>query len=671
MKKKLLLVAVMMAILACLFVLSVSAAGSTTDEFGIAETLDGIPVDLTDTTSRVVLKGSDGLFRTFPSSYIYFKTGAGNWSWRGEAKCTFEYINTALGLTEENAYTIDSIIRIEVPDDLKYIEGFSGKVNLKEMYFSPTSEMTNMRPMGNKCGIEKITMPPKQTSYPEFLFHTCPNLTTVIFYENENLTSLPKEMFKACTSLVEFTFPSSVTSMGASFFSGCTSLKRVTLSPGITSIGNSFSYLKNLEYVNTENITSFSNKAFQDCEKLDGIVINEAVATIPNDFCKNCKSLTSIVIPSNVTAIKGYAFDGCYKLTSVTNYAENITSIDGNAFSGCPITEFNFPDNLTSIGQYAFSGAQFTEVDLPSTITSLGTGCFQGCTKLTYVRIPELVEQVPHDFLKGTQSSQITIVVPKGCTSIYSQYSLVNSGITKIIFTGSMDDDFVADVQKQASGWVSKIVCENHCDHYYDGVHEEDNNPCVINCTRCNSVNQPEKNPEHSISTTITYVSFAKDGEKITGCVNEGCTHKTTETAPALFTCTGFSASQTGTNGIVLGFKVNQEAIDTYTSATGNTIKYGVFVGTQASLGNSDLSDESLSDKVIIAEIKQTDFAVFDIKIMGFETEDQKSASLAIGGYVAETDDEGTTYSYMQLGTPSEGERYCYDTYNNIVSALN
>ena len=154
--KKLFLFALTVALVACFFALGVSAAGSSSDEFGTAETLEGIPVDLTDTTSRVVLKGSDGLFRTFPSAYIYFKTGASNWNWRGEAKCTFEYINASLGLTGDDAYTIASVIRIEVPNDLRYLEGYSKQANLKEVYFSPDSEMTNLRPMGSGCGIEKI-----------------------------------------------------------------------------------------------------------------------------------------------------------------------------------------------------------------------------------------------------------------------------------------------------------------------------------------------------------------------------------------------------------------------------------------------------------------------------------------------------------------------------------
>ena len=221
MKKKILVFSLILAMLVCIFAISVSAEGSESDAFGTAETVDGIPVDLNDTTSRVVLKGADGLYRTFPSAYIYFKTGSGNWNWRGEAKCSFDALNTALGLEGDNAYTIDSVIRIEVPDDIRYIEGYTGKANLREMYFSPNSQMTNMRPMGAGCGIEKITLPPLQTSYASYLFHTCPNLVDVIFYDNVNITSLPAEMFKACTSLKTVTIPEGVTSLGSGFFAGC------------------------------------------------------------------------------------------------------------------------------------------------------------------------------------------------------------------------------------------------------------------------------------------------------------------------------------------------------------------------------------------------------------------------------------------------------------------
>ena len=661
--KKLFLTALLVALAACLFALGVSAAGASTDEFGTAEALEGIPVDLTDTTSRVVLKGSDGLFRTFPSSYIYFKTGSGNWNWRGEAKCTFEYINAALGLTEENAYTMDSIIRIEVPNDLRYLEGFNGKANLKEMYFSPNSEMTNMRPMGSGCGVEKITMPPKQTSYASYLFHTCPNLTTVIFYENENLKSLPTEMFKACTSLEEFTFPSSVTSFGGSFFSGCTALRRVTLSPGITSIGTTFSYLANLEYVNTENITSFSNKAFQSCSKLNGIVINEAVTSIPNDFCKGCSSLTSITIPSKVTEIRGYAFDGCSSLTSVTNNSTVLKEIHGNAFSGCPMTEFKNTGALVSIGQYAFSGAKFTSIDLPNTITSLGQGCFEGCTNLTYVRVPELVTQIPHDFLKSTSGSKITLVVPKGCTSIYSQYSLQNSGVQTIIFTGDENSEFVASVTEKASGWVSKITYGNHCEYYYDKVHIESDNPCVSYCSRCGETVVKE-NPAHVIVTTITYVSFDVDGEKVIDCTNEGCPYHEEKVAPALFTVFGDSMCIFD-EGVTTCYQVNQAALKDYKDTMGVTLEYGVFAIKYENIGEAGILE---SNGLLSYETSKQSFDMFEIKLTGFVSDREKTAKISMGAYIVEKIGEEKSVSYIQTAEPNEGEEYSYFVYNNLIN---
>ena len=666
-QNKLLLILLMVALCTLTFAIAVNAQGIASDEFGTAETLEGIPVDLTDTASRVVLKGADGLYRTFPSAYIYFKTGSGNWNWRGEAKCDFSYINNALGLTEENAYTIDSVIRIEVPDDLKYIEGYSGKVNLKEMYFSPNAEMTDLRPMGNGCGVEKITMPPKQTSYASYMFHTCPNLKTVIFYENENLKSLPTEMFKACTSLEEFVVPDSVTSLGGSFFSGCSSLKRVILSPGITSIGTIFSYLASLEYVNTENITSYSAKAFQGCSSLDGIVLNEAVTSIPIDFCHGCKSLTSITIPSNVTIINGYAFNGCTKLTTVINKSDKLTAIYGNAFASCPITEFYFPDGIKELGASSFIGAQFTSIDLPNTITTLGTAVFQNCSKLTYIRLPESLTEVPHDFIKGTIGSKITIVVPMGCTGIYSQFSLQNSGINVIIYTGSAKDAFVASVQSKASGWVSKIVYENHCDHYYNSVHVNDTNPCVINCDRCKAYGVAKENPVHTEEIRVTYVSFAKAGEKVVGCGNEGCSYGTSYVLDPLFICQGYSASEAG-NGISLGFKVNNEAAYEYKTLTGNAIKYGVFAVSQSRLGENVIFDESgnVTEGVICAEIKATEFTAFDIKVVGFSDEN-KSSLLALGAYVATTKDGVTTYSYMQESEPNEGQKYHFVSYNEII----
>ena len=59
-------------------------------------------------------------------------------------------------------------------------------------------------------------------------------------------------------------------------------------------------------------------------------------------------------------------------------------------------------------------------------------------------------------------------------------------------------------------------------------------------------------------------------------------------------------------------------------------------------------------------------FVAFELKIVGF-ADNQKDVKLALGAYVAVTDGETTEYSYMQVGSLGENEKYCFVSYNDIV----
>ncbi|MBQ8145247.1 MAG: hypothetical protein IJ039_00540, partial [Clostridia bacterium] len=60
----------------------------------------------------------------------------------------------------------------------------------------------------------------------------------------------------------------------------------------------------------------------------------------------------------------------------------------------------------------------------------------------------------------------------------------------------------------------------------------------------------------------------------------------------------------------------------------------------------------------------------FALKIIGFTTDDHKKASIAMGAYVETTKDGVTEYSYMQLGEPANGGKYCFSSYNDIIAEL-
>ena len=150
----------------------------------------------------------------------------------------------------------------------------------------------------------------------------------------------------------------------------------------------------------------------------------------------------------------------------------------------------------------------------------------------------------------------------------------------------------------------------------------------------------------YKIYLGIVYESYMEEGYKKYECDRCGNV-SIDEKSPALFTCLGYSAPEDGKGGITIGFKVNNIAIKDYEEITGKTLKYGVFAVSLDKLQGGDIFENGVANEnAICAEIKATEFSAFDLKITGFE-DSQKETKLALGAYVATTDDEGTEYSYM------------------------
>ncbi|MBO4983342.1 MAG: hypothetical protein J6D23_04730, partial [Clostridia bacterium] len=166
----------------------------------------------------------------------------------------------------------------------------------------------------------------------------------------------------------------------------------------------------------------------------------------------------------------------------------------------------------------------------------------------------------------------------------------------------------------------------------------------------------------------ISYENYLSEGVKNTVCLD--CdTSPLLTSAPALFTCLGYSAPEDGRGGITIGFTVNNVAIAEYEEITGKTLKYGVFAVLQSRLGDNNVfsKDGTVADGVINAEITNYEFVAFELKIVGF-TDEHKDTKFAMGAYVAVTEGEETEYSYMQVGTPNANEKYCFVSYNDIVN---
>ena len=152
--------------------------------------------------------------------------------------------------------------------------------------------------------------------------------------------------------------------------------------------GAYFPYLRKVEFINTSNIISIENWAFQNCSSLTTISLPDSVTSIGTEAFRSCSSLTTISLPDSLTSIGGSAFQNCASLTSIS-LPDSLTSIGGWAFQYCTsLTTIKLPNSLTSIGSAAFGYCtSLTTIKLPNSLTSIGSAAFGGCSSLENVTI--------------------------------------------------------------------------------------------------------------------------------------------------------------------------------------------------------------------------------------------------------------------------------------------
>ena len=434
-----------------------------------------------------------------------------------------------------------------------------------------------------------------------------------------------------------------VTTVARQAFEANTSIETLVIEAdlGATGLkGFAFSQCSNLKQVTLPNsLTVIPERCFKQCTSLTELILPSNLQEIGSCAFWKCTGLLSIDIPASVTVISDKVFEECTALKTVRSAA---SVIGERMFYNCKAVESATFTNAVSVGGLAFYyfGIKNGEgvLVLPDTLTTVSSKAFQYC----YFN---------------------TVILPKSITNVAENGFINLKNYCKIIkFTGTE-----AQANELFSSYGISYELVNHCEVYYNSIHVEDNNPCVINCTRCNILGVAEENPVHSMVSDVKYSSYAENGLHIGSCTNEGCTHTVTEETPALFTCLGYSVAEYS-NGISVGYAANNKAMDEYRELTGKTLNYGIFAVLQSKLGEDEIFDKdgNKGNGVVNADLTSRRFDIFEFKIIGIP-DDKKDTKLALGAYVAVTDGEKTEYSYMQGGEPSENEKYCFVSYNDIV----
>lgn len=161
-------------------------------------------------------------------------------------------------------------------------------------------------------------------------------VTSVIFANDNSVTSIGDYAFRECYSLTSITIPNGVTSIGFYAFKDCTALSSVTFAPtsSVTNIANyAFSNTALTSITIPNSVTSIGSYAFYNCTSLATATIGTGVITI-GDGAFDHGNLISITIPNNVTGIGEQAFRANASLATVLCYVAQSAFTSVNAFLG-------------------------------------------------------------------------------------------------------------------------------------------------------------------------------------------------------------------------------------------------------------------------------------------------------------------------------------------------
>lgn len=265
----------------------------------------------------------------------------------------------------------------------------------------------------NNAKLVSISIPANVTSFEDYAFHNCEELTNVTFVGSSTLTYIGERIFAYCSSLSEFSIPASVTTIAQEAFmfsnitsiafpdsvteipdsvcSGCSSLETVTLGNAVTSIGRSaFSDSNITSIVFPDSLTQIPESVCNSCQSLTTVTLGNAVTSIGTSSFYKCKKIESLSLPATLNSIGDEAFYLCTKLTDI-NIPEGVTEIGEDAFNNCSITSIALPANLTSLGEGAFAYCEDAEgtVTIPEGLSEISDRTFMNCSKISAFEFAE------------------------------------------------------------------------------------------------------------------------------------------------------------------------------------------------------------------------------------------------------------------------------------------
>ncbi|MBE6674710.1 MAG: leucine-rich repeat domain-containing protein [Ruminococcaceae bacterium] len=495
--KKILFASLLVALLVCIFAVSVSAADI---DYTKKVTLsDGTELPLYDENNEsllwFILSTDENGANTYASVPVN-KNAADN-----ENSYVTYKINSLYGTNQMH----DIYIKYWDADAGKYVDYAEGTIVVAN-FVTFNQEYWSVGTVFNSANLEYLYHSKTVRSAGTFAYYE--KLQVVDCSLATDYADFASQAFRNCTALREFHFGAGtygLTCTNGNLFNGCTSLTTLTFAEGanITEIvGSAFYNCSSLTGTYSfPNCTYIGNQAFRYCATNEGC---ELILNFPNvvtlgansgdtHVFSNSTGLKELYLGSSVAEMGHNTFIQCTGLEKIVfNGVADGFNFKSYTFEDCSaLKAFSIPEGITALPQRMFkSCSSLKAVYLPSTLVSIDSGSqdhatFANCTNMYFVSSPFTFEDesdIPAkedvyffpsglttiaggEVFKNCRNLNKTLVFGTGVTSITNAWAfsagINNPTLENIVFLGNMENVCTSWANNSAWNFTGKIYFAN------------------------------------------------------------------------------------------------------------------------------------------------------------------------------------------------------------------
>ena len=345
---------------------------------------------------------------------------------------------TALG--NSAFYSCGKLCGCELPASVCTIgnSAFYACSSMSNVVFSGRIESIGSSAFWSCSALTDVDFPMSVGSIGSGAFWYCSSLTNVVF--EEKVDSIGSSAFSDCGALKTVLVEGSINSLGDSAFFRCSKLTDIVFEKDVGSIGTTAFYnctsLTNVHF--GAGLGSMADYVFGNCEALPEINLPAGVTNLAEGIFYNCRAFTSIAFPESLSVIPDNALAGCTNLTNVT-FTENVKAIGIGAFLNCSkLMDFTLPRDLERIEKRAFEGTAFWQAQKDGVVEKDGYFLDIKGPCPSRVEIASGTKTIVANMFRDC-TNLVEVVLPQGLVSI-GDYAFYNTGLRSVTFPSGLEN---------------------------------------------------------------------------------------------------------------------------------------------------------------------------------------------------------------------------------------